>query len=205
MEYKLRGRSDATSHEETKLILKLANATSKDIFCDLGCGNGNVCRWTSKKVDHVYGVEDYPKRYRTAISRIKKYRCNNVEILNEKYSKISTLKKLRNVTIFYCVNAETIGFFKKFQEIMPNNVRFVTLFPPPYPIKPKTYDKWFYLLTTPFELAKNKKEWIKSVTKKKTLSGLISELKQEGGYSEEDIIELEEDLKGIDWIRNNKK
>ena len=73
MDYNLRGKSNATSFEDTQIILKLAHATPKDIFCDLGCGNGNVCRWASKKVNFVYGVEEYKKRYQTAISKIKKH------------------------------------------------------------------------------------------------------------------------------------
>jgi len=178
MDYNQRGRSNATSFKDTQIILKLAEVNSDDIFCDLGCGNGNVCRWASKKTNFVYGVEEYKKRYHSAIMNIKKFGCTNVKILNESYCKLSTLKKLRKGTIFYCTNNESLGFFKKFEKIMPKNIRFVTVYLPPYPIKPKLYDEWYYLMTTPFDLAKNKDDWIKSVTKKKSLHGLITEIKE---------------------------
>ena len=136
---------------------------------------------------------------------IKKSRCTNVKILNESYCKLSTLKKLRKGTIFYCTNNESLGFFKKFEKIMPKNVRFVTFYLPPYPIKPKSYDDWYYLMITPFDLAKNKNDWIKSVTKRKSLHGLITEIKQDFHDHKERTLELEEDLIGIDWISNKKK
>ena len=206
MDYNQRGRSNVTNFKDTQIILKLAEVNSNDIFCDLGCGNGNVCRWVSKKVNFVYGVEEYKKRYHSAITNIKKFRTTNVRILNKSYCKLSTLKKLRKGTIFYCTNNESLGFFKKFEKIMPKNVRFVTFYLPPYPIKPKSYDEWYYLMITPFDLAKNKNDWIKSVTTRKSLQGLITEIKEQfpDDY-EERILELEEDLTGIEWICNKKK
>ena len=41
MDYNQRGRSNATSFKDTQIILKLAEVNSNDIFCDLGCGNGD--------------------------------------------------------------------------------------------------------------------------------------------------------------------
>jgi len=204
MDFNLRGRSDITNFEDTQLILKLANVTPKDIFCDLGCGNANVCRWASKKVNFVYGVEEYKKRYQTAISNIKKYRCTNVKILNESYCKISTLKKLRKGTIFYCTNDESLGFFKKLETTVKPKSRLVTYYLPPYPIKPDNFDDWFYVMTTPFSIAKSKQDWIKSVTRKGTLNGLIKEIKRDFEDYKEKICDLEESFLTVDLISKTK-
>jgi len=196
-----RGNPGATGYEDLKLILKLSKATSSDIFCDLGCGNGDVCRWTSKNVKSVFGVDDDKNRFLSAKRNIKKFRCDNVKILNEKYGLINTLRKLKSATIFYCTNEESLGFYRKFEKVVNPETRFVTYYLPPYPIKPDSFDDWYYLMTTPFSIAKSKKEWVKTVTHKGSFKGLIREIKRDFEDHEEKILDLDEGFKGVDWIR----
>jgi hypothetical protein len=193
----LRGDPKATSKKELRRIFRLAKVTKRDVFCDLGCGHGNLCRWAIKKVSSAIGTEDDKQRFKNARSNTKKF--ENVKILNENYRAEKTLRKLRQGTIFYCTNELDLGFYRKFERIMKPETRLVTFYFPPYPVKPNSFDGWYYLAITPFRIAKTKKEWLKSVTKKGTVSSLVRKIKRD--FDQELVFSLEEGFDGIDWIR----
>jgi len=203
-----RGKSNSTNYEETKLILKLTKATKNDIFCDLGCGNGNVCRWASKFVKLTYGTEDSKQRFRSAIKNIKKYQCKNIKILNANHRYEKTLKILRKCSIFYTTGDESLGFFMNLENFVNPKTRIVSYYVPPYPIKPNSFEGWFYLMITPFTLARSKREWVRSVTTKRSLDGLIKETKfliKEGKRDlkdhEDRILGLKERITSTDSIK----
>ena len=192
-----RGIPNVTLKKELLKILKLVNASSDDIFCDLGCGYGNLCKWASKKVKFAIGTEDDKKRYCKAIRNVKLSGRKNIKILNENYRHLSTLRKIKHCTIFYCTNDLTLGFYKKFEDNVNNNVYLISPYLPPYPILPEFYTVWFYFMKTPFRFAKNKSEWIRVVDKKGSLSHLKARMRR---HFPEDFLELEESISGLDWI-----
>ena len=85
-----RGKPDITRRNELWRILSLANYTEKDIFCDLGCGYGNLLRWSVQKLNEAIGTEDHEERYRKALKRTKKF--SNITILDKDYRYKTTLK-----------------------------------------------------------------------------------------------------------------
>ena len=200
MQEKDRGRSDVTSFKDLKLILQLAEIKPSDIFCDLGCGKGNLCRWASKRLKYSYGIEESKRRYKSAKANMKKFSVRNATILNHNFRLSQTLRKLRQCTIFYCTFDEDLGFFKKFQDIVKPKTRLITYYLPPYPIMANSFEDWFYLMVTPFSIAKNKTEWLKSVTKKGSFNELVKDIKRDFEDHEERILDLEESLDGINWI-----
>lgn len=196
----LRGNPKATSQKDLWRIFRLAKVAKNDIFCDLGCGYGNLCKWSIKKVSSAIGTEDDRQRYKKALQNTSK--LDNVEILNGNYQDTKILVKLEKGTIFYCTNGLSLGFYKKFEKIMKPKTRLVTYYLPPYPVKPTSFDGWYYQMITPFSIAKTKKEWIQSISKKGSFSNLIRKIKRD--YDNEYVRNLEEDIEGIEWLKIKK-
>jgi hypothetical protein len=159
-----RGNPKITKQRDIWRILKLAKATKNDIFCDLGCGYGNLCRWAIQKVSFAIGTEDHENRFKKAMKNTRRF--ENIKIFNEDYRYEKTLRKLRKATIFYCTNGESLGFHYKLQKTLRHVAYFVTYTPPPYPIKPENYDGLYYLVKIPFDIAKSQYEWKKSIARK---------------------------------------
>lgn len=113
MTERYRGRQNVTKRKDVRIILKLVNASSEDVFCDLGCGDGNVCRWSLEVVKRAIGVEDDKKRYRKALHNTKKH---NVKILNKSYADWKTFRNLHKCSIFYIVNEEGFDTFEKIEK-----------------------------------------------------------------------------------------
>jgi len=195
----LRGNPKVTKQKDLWRVLRLADATKNDIFCDLGCGYGNLCRWAVQKVSFAIGTEDHKDRFRKAIKNTQRHK--NVKILNENYRLQKTLLKLRKGTIFYSTNAESLGFYRKFEKIVKPKTRLVMYYLPPYPILPDSFDDWYYLLTTPFKTAKTKNDWTKSVSNQGTFSKLNREIRIHFVDHQQRILDLNEEIVGIDWIR----
>lgn len=197
-----RGNPKITTKKELWKILKLVNATKNDVFCDLGCGYGNLCRWAIQKVGFSIGTEDHKKRFRKAIKNTRRF--ENIKILNEDYRYEKTLRKLRKCTIFYSTNAESFGFHYKLQKTLRHKAYFVTYTPPPYPIKPEKYDGLYYLVRIPFKLSKSQNEWKRAIAKKGSMNEYKRRFLKEFDYDHEEykerLLMLNEEILGIDWV-----
>jgi hypothetical protein len=198
-----RGNPKITKQKDLWRILKLANATKNDVFCDLGCGHGNLCRWSIQIVSSAIGIEDHKKRFKIALRNIRKF--GNVKILNEDYRHVKTLRKLRKSTIFYCTNDLSLGFYYKLQKTLRHKAYFVTYTPPLYPIKPEKYDGLYYLVKIPFRLAKSQSEWKKTIAKQGSMNEykrrFMKEFVDDHEEYQERLLVLNEDIIGIDWVR----
>jgi hypothetical protein len=201
-----RGDPKITKQKELWRFLKLANATKNDVFCDLGCGYGNLCRWAIQKVNSAIGTEDHKKRCRRALHDTRRFK--NITILNEDYRYEKTLRKLRKCTIFYCTNGESLGFYYKLQKTLHHKAYFVTYTPPPYPIKPENYDGLYYLVRIPFELAKSQYEWKNAIAKKGSMNEykrrFLKDFDDDHEEYKERLLMLNEDIIGIDWVKKRK-
>lgn len=202
MTERYRGRQQVTNRRDVRTILRLVNASSEDIFCDLGCGDGNVCRWSLEVVKHAIGVEDDKKRYRKALNNTKKY---NVKILNKSYADLKTFRNLYKCSIFYCVNEEGFDIYEKIEKIAERGTYVVSFLFPPYPIKPEKFDGLFYAVRTPYQLAKNEKEWIYSLTKNGSLGELKKRYSTISSDWEELLLDLHNQALGFDWIYKKRK
>lgn len=197
-----RGKPDVTTQKELWKILDLANWKPDDIFCDLGCGYGNLCRWAIKKIKRAIGIEDHEKRYRRAVKNTRKY--SSVKILNKDYRCIQTIKKLRTATIFYCTNGQNPGFYKKLERTVDHKAYLITYCPPPYPLKPEKFSGLFYATKIPFTVARTKTEWLRAIAK----NGSMSEFRRrfmidfdDSHEYKERLLDINEEIIGIDWIR----
>jgi len=203
MEYESwRGDPEVTKKAEFIGILKLVNANSKDIFCDLGCGHGRLCIWASRIVKFSFGVEDRRKRHLVALKNVKKSGRKNVKILREDYTDVKTLSKLKQCNIFYCTNEEGWAFYKKFEETMRRGTYIISPYLPSYPIKPEFHKGWMYVMKTPFTLAKNKKEWINSLSDKKNVSmkDIQRKIYREFSDYKQRLKDLDDNISGTEWL-----
>lgn len=200
-----RGNPEVTKKKELWKILDLVNASPNDVFCDLGCGHGKLCIWASKKVKHAIGTESDRRRYRIAKRKTRENKSKNITILNEDYRYPRTLRKLRNCTILYCTNGEGLGFYKKIEEVVGSGAYFVTYYIPPYPIKPEFHDDWIYVMRTPFKVAKNKEEWVRALGKGKSLTHLKKRISRGFTDYKEKILELKEEVAGLEWVFRKRK
>lgn len=201
-----RGKPDITKQRDLWKILNLVNAKSDDVFCDLGCGHGNLCKWAIQRIKKSIGTEDHKKRYRHAIKNTRKY--PNIKILNEEYRYEKTIHKVRKATIFYCTNDESFGFYRNLEKVLTHKAYFVTYGPPPYPIKPERYDGLYYAMKIPFEIAKTRAEWKKTIAKDGSIVEFKKRFMQDFEDSEEymtRLIDMSNDMSGFDWISCKRK
>jgi len=201
-----RGKPDATKQKDLWRILNLAGYDHDDIFCDLGCGYGNLLRWSIQKVKKAIGTEDHKVRYKKAKRKIKKF--SNIVILNKDYREKSTLKKLRKATIFYTTIGENLGFYHELEKVIGHKACLVTYCPPPYPIKSENFDGLYYSVRIPYSIAKNKKEWLRSITKNASLADFrkrfMIDFDNDAEEYYESLLEMNREIIGIDWIMRKR-
>lgn len=197
-----RGRQQVTYRKDVRKFLNLVKATKKDVFCDLGCGNGKVCVWALEFVGESYGIEDYKKRFKKALKETKGF---NVHIFNEDYRLFTTFKKLQKCTIFYSANENDLDTYEKIEKVCKPKTWFISFLFPPYPIKPVKYDGVFYATRTPFNLAKTKKEWLKSICKNGDLKELKSRYEEERDDWDDMLKDLNCEIEGFDWGFRKRK
>jgi len=98
-----------------KEILKKLKLSKKDIFLDLGCGNGEFLKHAAKKVSFAVGVDVSQKQLVMARKKLKKFK--NMIIINSDFmnfvSKIKFTKALARKTLHHLTDRQKKIFFKK--------------------------------------------------------------------------------------------
>lgn len=156
----IRGNPNITKPGEVKRILKLARATSRDVFYDLGCGHGRVCILAAKKVRRAVGIEDHIATYKVAVKAVKKAGLQNkVRIRNSDFS----FAKLADATIVYSTLNEDEADTDRFERLLKKGCRFISAGVPLIGIKPEQIDGTLYLMRVPFKHAKDEDDWARSV------------------------------------------
>jgi len=199
---RFRGQQQATSQKEVRKFLNLVEATEKDVFCDLGCGNGKVCKYALEFVGESYGTEDNKKRFKKALKETRKFR---VRVFNEDYRLLKTFKALKKCTIFYSVNKIDLDVYEKIEKVCKPKTWFISYLFPPYPITPVKYDGLFYATETPFKLTKTKKEWLKSICKNGDLRELKNRYEEESEDWEDTLRDLNSETEGFEWAYRKRK
>ncbi|MBI3639235.1 MAG: hypothetical protein HY223_02870 [Thaumarchaeota archaeon] len=195
-----RGNSKLTRKKDIEEIFALVNARPTDAFCDFGCGQGLACIYASRKLSFAIGIEDHRENYLKAQKNKNNLQRGKVSFFFRNYENFETIPKLNKCTIFYCTNELDYGFYKSIEEFLsPKRVYFVSQYFAPFPLMSKKYDEW-YVMKTPFKIAKNEKEWIAHMLGKgKTRKDLLRSIQGFPDY-EDKKKELAEDIGFIRWL-----
>lgn len=159
-----RGDPKATKPHEVKRILRLANASRNDAFYDLGCGHGRVCMLAAGKVRRAIGIEDHIATYREAVRQVRKagLECK-VKIRN---SDMATAR-IGDATIVYTTLNEGYKDVDRFERVLKEGCRFISVHVPLIGIKPNQIDGMFFLMRVPFSHAGDEDDWARSVLRSK--------------------------------------
>ncbi|HYL66804.1 MAG TPA: methyltransferase domain-containing protein [Nitrosopumilaceae archaeon] len=195
-----RGNPRLTTKRELNQILDIVNAKPNDVFCDLGCGEGMLCIWASERLKYAYGIENYKKNYSKSQENKRTKLRSNVRFIFKNYDDLEKIPELKKCTIFFCTNGFFPDEFQRLEEFLkPKKFVFVSQYFATYPIMSKKYDN-FYIIRTPFKVAKNQKGWIQYMLgKNKTRKDLLKIMREFPDYSNKKE-ELDEIIRHFNWI-----
>ena len=157
--------------------------------------------WASKEVKFCFGIEEKRARFVEAKRNVRKSGRKNIKLLKEDYAELKILRKLKNCSVFYCTNDETWGFYKKLENMMKKGTWLISSYFPPYPIKADLHKDWMYAMKTPFKVARNKKEWLRTITKSGSINSIHRKIRADFKDYKERIRELDESIEGIEWVK----
>jgi len=176
------GPEDYQSNRHIRKLLKLARATSKDVFYDLGCGRGQLCVVAVKEfgVKRAVGIEMHAGRARKAAAYVVRLGLpGKIEIRNEDFMD----SDIGDATVAYCGHYEVEGDVEHFEGEMLAGSRLVTLFLPLVGVLPSAADYPFYSMELPFERTRDLSLWISRVLfRKATVEELYQELDTDREY-----------------------
>ncbi len=176
------GPEDYQSNRHIRKLLRLARATKRDVFYDLGCGRGQLCVIAVAEfgVKRAVGIELHSGRAEKAAAYVEKLGLSDrIEIRNEDFME----SHLRDATIAYCGHYETEEDVSHFERELRVGSRFVTLFLPFIGVIPTAADYPFYLMERPFKKTRDVPLWISKVLfRRATVGELYRELDTDREY-----------------------
>jgi len=176
------GPEDYQSNRYIRKILRLAEASRKDVFYDLGCGRGQLCVVAVKEfgVKRAVGIEMHQGRAVKARRTVEKQGLSGrIEIRNEDFMD----SDLHDATIVFCGLNEEEEDVEHFRNVLQPGTRFVTLFLPFVGVLPNAADYPFYRMDLPFDVTRDASSWASSVLfKKAKVDELCQELDTDREY-----------------------
>lgn len=176
------GPEDYQSNRHIRKLLGLARATKRDVFYDLGCGQGQLCvvAVTEFGVKRAVGIELHRGRAAKAAAYVEKLGLSDrIEIRNEDFID----SDLRDATIVYCGQYEMEEDIAHFGSELRAGARFVTLFLPFIGVVPTAADYPFYIMELPFKETRDVSLWISKVLfRRATVDELYRELDTDREY-----------------------
>ena len=169
------GPEDYQSNRHVRKLLRLAGASRKDVFYDLGCGRGQLCVVAVAEfgVRKAVGIEMHRGRATKAAQHVQDLGLEDrIEIRNEDYME----SDLHDASILYCGHSEEPEDVSHFEGELSEGSRFVSLFLPFVGIVPSAVDYPFYVMDLPFRKTKDMARWISAVLSK---NASVGELYQE--------------------------
>ncbi|MGA2663682.1 MAG: class I SAM-dependent methyltransferase [Nitrososphaerales archaeon] len=160
------GPEDYQSKRHIRKLLRLAGASRRDVFYDLGCGSGQLCIVAVAEfgVKKAVGIELHRGRAAKAAERVQRLGLSDrVEIWNEDY----TESDLHEATILYCGHNEAEEDVVRFGSELGSGSRFVSLFLPFVGVVPSAVDYPFYVMDLPFKMTADASLWIRKVLSRK--------------------------------------
>jgi len=176
------GPEDYQSNRHIRKIMRLAQASKRDVFFDLGCGMGKLCVVAVKEfgVRKAVGIEMHRGRASKAARFVRDQGLSDrIEIWNEDYME----SDLGEATILYCGHNETEEDVPHFDDVFGRGSRFVSLFLPFVGVVPDAVDYPFYVMKLPFKKTDDGSRWASAVlTKKAKVEELYRELDTDREY-----------------------
>ena len=176
------GPEDYQSNRHIRKILRLAKASQKDVFYDLGCGRGQLCIVSVSEfnVQRAVGIEMHRGRMEKAVAQVQNMGLSDrIEIRNEDFME----SDLHEATVAYCGLTEEEGDVEHFERSLSKGCRFVSLFLPFVGVVPSAVDYPFYAMEVPFRKTKDVSLWISKVLLRgATLEDLYRELDTDREY-----------------------
>lgn len=170
------------TNQDIRKMLRLARATKKDVFYDLGCGWGQnlIIALTEFKVKRVVGIEDDRKNWKKATQRLEKIApTTDWDIIKGKFEDLFSDKieeeDLREATIVFYGLAPDKNVLKGLEKKLQRNCRLITYYNCLFPeIKYQCSDYPFYLSTFPFKKPKSELDWLRTVITKRSAQRKIT-------------------------------
>jgi len=176
------GPEDYQSNRHIRKLLKLARATKRDVFYDLGCGRGQLCVVAVSEfgVKRAVGIEMHAGRAAKAAAYVERLGLSDrIEIRNEDFMD----SDIHDATVVYCGTYEMEEDVEHFGAGLPAGSRFVTLFLPFVGVLPTASDYPFYSMEVPFRKTRDLRLWISRVLfRDATLDELYWELDTDREY-----------------------
>ena len=176
------GPEDYQSNRYIRKILRLAQASKRDVFYDLGCGRGQLCIIAVKEfgVKRAVGIEMHRGRAAKARRTVETLGLSHrIDIWDEDFMD----SDLHEATIAYCGLTEEEDDVEHFGSILQPGTRFVTLFLPFVGVLPTAADYPFYRMDVPFRMTSDASSWASSVLlRKANVDDLYQELDTDREY-----------------------
>ena len=176
------GPEDYQSNRYIRKILRLAQASKRDVFYDLGCGRGQLCIIAVKEfgVKRAVGIEMHRGRAAKARRTVETLGLSHrIDIWDEDFMD----SDLHEATIAYCGLTEEEDDVEHFGNILQPGSRFVTLFLPFVGVLPTATDYPFYRMDLPFRMTSDASSWASSVLfRKANVDDLSKELDTDREY-----------------------
>jgi predicted RNA methylase len=176
------GPEDYQSKRHIRKLLRLAGASRRDIFYDLGCGLGQLCIVAVAEfgVKKAVGIEMHRGRAAKAAEHVQRLGLSDrIEIWNEDY----TESDLHEATILYCGHNEEREDVARLESELSRGSRFVSLFLPFVGVVPSAVDYPFYVMDLPFKKTVDVSLWISKVlSRKASVDELYEELDTDREY-----------------------
>jgi predicted RNA methylase len=170
------GPEDYQSNRHIRKLLRLARASKRDVFYDLGCGLGQLCVVAVAEfgVRKAVGIELHKGRAAKAARHVHQLGLSDrIEIWNEDYME----SDLQGATIAYCGHTEVEDDVSNLERALGRGSRFVSLFLPLVGVVPSAVDYPFYVHDVPFKKTRDVNLWISKTLSKK--GGSVDELYRE--------------------------
>jgi len=174
------GSEICLSNRHIRKMLRLAKASGRDVFYDLGCGRAQLCVIAVVEfgVKRAVGIELNLGRARKAIQYVKSLGLSHrIEIRHEDFHQ----SDLADATVIYkgLMEEEDDDVESKLRK----GCRFVTLFLPFIGVMPDAQDYPFYLMKAPFRKTRNISTWVSAVlAKKATVEEFFGEVRSDPDY-----------------------
>ncbi len=168
------GPEDYQSKRHIRKLLRLAGASKRDVFFDLGCGRGQLCVVAVVEfgVKKAVGIELHKGRAEKAASEVQRLGLSDrIEIWNEDY----TESDLHEATVLYCGHSEEVEDLERYENELRSGSRFVSLFLPFVGVVPSAVDYPFYVMDVPFRNTGDVSAWISKVLSRKASVGELYE------------------------------
>lgn len=163
-------------------MFRLAEASQRDIFYDLGSGAGQVCVIAVNKfaVKRAVGIEEYIPRVKMARRYMRDIGLE--DRIQIRHSRIENAR-LRDASIVYYGLTEDEAILKKLEKSCSNGCRLMTVSQPLVSVIPNKTDYPFYMMRFPFTKTRSPKKWASAILGRDAgFEELISEFKRHTGF-----------------------